>query len=304
MEKQVFMIQPGRSKWLWIIFILVFVTLIGVGGFLGYIFYSAGRATFELKPEGLCISGCLYGRTIAWDKLEVNQAKIVDLSQEPDLQLTARTNGTAIGEYNEGWFRMRNGGKALVFLTKSKGIIYLPTSENYTLLLSPQQTEEMLQALQAGETGKTYPMEPLSKNQLGGIVGIVMSILILSEVLILILFVHFANSTRKTRFEISNQGLRIRGNLYGRKISLDALKIDEAKIVDMKEQREYGTRWRTNGIGMPGYQAGWFRLRKKEKALLFVTNSHEVVYLPTRKGYSILLSPEKPEEFLRVLTSL
>ncbi len=71
--------------------------------------------------------------------------------------------------------------------------------------------------------------------------------------------------------------------------------------MDLKQQREYAARWKTNGIGMPGYQAGWFRLRKKEKALLFVTNPRQVIYLPTGKGYSVLFSPEKPQECLQAL---
>ncbi len=304
MDKQVFMIQPGRGKWTWILFGLIFLLLAGTAGFLGYVFYSAGRASFTLEAEGLRIGGCLYGRTIAWDKLAVDRAKMVDWSEEPDLQLTARTNGSAIGTYKEGWFRTRGGGKALVFLTTGKNILYLPTTENYIMLLNPQRAEEMRQALRAGERGSTFPIEPLTENLLKGTIGILILVLGLTEAGLLVLFVHFARSARRTRFEISPEGLRIGGNIYGRWIGREELKTGEAKLVDMKQQREYGARWKTNGIGMPGYQAGWFRLRKKEKALLFVTNPREVVYLPTQKGYSLLFSPEEPEEFLKVLGSL
>ena len=58
---------------------------------------------------------------------------------------------------------------------------------------------------------------------------------------------------------------------------------------------------RTNGIGLPGYSAGWFKLANGEKALLFVTDRGKVVYMPTTDGYSVLLSTVNPEEFLESL---
>ncbi len=63
-------------------------------------------------------------------------------------------------------------------------------------------------------------------------------------------------------------------------------------------------RTRTNGAGLPGYQAGWFRLQSGEKALVFVTDLERVVYVPTNEGYSLLLSVEEPDEFLDALTRM
>ena len=60
-------------------------------------------------------------------------------------------------------------------------------------------------------------------------------------------------------------------------------------------------RWKTNGVGLPGYQAGWFRLRRGGKALLFVTDRTRVVFVPTNEGYSVLLSVPDPDVFLRTL---
>jgi hypothetical protein len=58
---------------------------------------------------------------------------------------------------------------------------------------------------------------------------------------------------------------------------------------------------RTNGIGLPGLSEGWFRLANGEKALMFVTDRDGVVYIPTRDGYSVLLSTVTPDEFLESL---
>ena len=56
-----------------------------------------------------------------------------------------------------------------------------------------------------------------------------------------------------------------------------------------------------DGTGLPGYQAGWFRLRNGEKALVYLTDRGRAVYVPTTAGYSVLLSPAEPDAFLAAL---
>ena len=71
--------------------------------------------------------------------------------------------------------------------------------------------------------------------------------------------------------------------------------------MDLTAEREYRPSWRTNGVGLPGYSAGWFKLSNGQKALAFLTDRTRVVYLPTRAGYVLLLSVASPQEFLRAL---
>jgi hypothetical protein len=61
---------------------------------------------------------------------------------------------------------------------------------------------------------------------------------------------------------------------------------------------------RTFGTGLPGYQAGWFRLESGEKALLYLTDRSRAVYIPTTAGYSVLLSPENPDGLLAAIASI
>jgi len=109
--------------------------------------------------------------------------------------------------------------------------------------------------------------------------------------------------SRTARFEVSPEGLRLRGDLYGRLIPSNQLRTDAAKRVDLNAQPELAPRIRTLGTGLPGYQAGWFRLRNGEKALLYLTDRGRAVYVPTTAGYSVLLSPNDPEGFLSALRS-
>jgi len=141
-----------------------------------------------------------------------------------------------------------------------------------------------------------FPMIPAASGSLWFFA--ILAVIILA---ILPLFGYMAYSSRHTEFVVSPDGLDIRGTFYGRMIPASSLVVGEARAIDLTIERDFRPRWRTNGIGMPGYQAGWFRLRNRGKALLFVTDRRHVVYLPTRDGYSVFLSIRDPDAFLRVL---
>jgi len=139
-----------------------------------------------------------------------------------------------------------------------------------------------------------FQMIPASSKPLWilGVIGVVLLVP-------LGLFAHIAYSSRNVRFEVSSEGLRICGGLYGRLIPSEALIIEETQSIDLRQSQEYRPTLRTNGVGLPGYQAGWFRLRAGEKALLFVTDPSRVLRLPTREGYTLLLSVDQPEALLQ-----
>ncbi|HEY3439744.1 MAG TPA: PH domain-containing protein [Paludibaculum sp.] len=118
---------------------------------------------------------------------------------------------------------------------------------------------------------------------------------------LLCLFGYIFYSTRHVTFEASTEGLRIRGDLYGRLVPRGALLLDQARVLNLEVQREYALSWRTNGIGLPGYSSGWSRLRNGEKALTFLTTRDSVLYLPTSEGYSVMLSTPEPEALLAAL---
>jgi hypothetical protein len=111
-------------------------------------------------------------------------------------------------------------------------------------------------------------------------------------------------SSRTARFEISPEGLRLRGDLYGRLIPADQLRGLKPRRVDFTASPELQPQRRTMGTGLPGYRAGWFRLRNGEKALLYLTDSSRAVYVPTSAGYSVLLTPADPDAFLAALAAV
>ena len=108
---------------------------------------------------------------------------------------------------------------------------------------------------------------------------------------------------RSARFELSAEGLRLSGDLYGRLIPRDQLDVSGAQRLG-PEDTAVLPKLRTLGTGLPGYQAGWFRLGNGQKALVYLTDRSRAVYVPTRAGYSVLVSPADPDAFLGALAQL
>jgi len=127
------------------------------------------------------------------------------------------------------------------------------------------------------------------------------AIISLVLVAVLVLMIWLAWSMQNVRFTVSNEGLRLQGDLYGRLIPLKSLRLDEAVVTNLNTDTEHQPTRRTMGTGLPGYSAGWFKLRNGTKALLYVTDRTRVARIPTTEGYTVLLSVDDPAALLTEL---
>ncbi|MCL1143489.1 PH domain-containing protein [Shewanella gaetbuli] len=89
--------------------------------------------------------------------------------------------------------------------------------------------------------------------------------------------------------------------LYGQSLSSEDIFLQQAYLADLNQQTELQPKWRSNGIGLPGYSLGWFKLNNGDKALLSVTEQQQVIVIPTNQGYSIMVSVEQPQNALEKL---
>ena len=144
-----------------------------------------------------------------------------------------------------------------------------------------------------------FPIAAAESRYLWFIIPVV--VILLGAIAVLVTSVRGAQTSR---FAILADGLRLDGDLYGRLVPKSQLRVDLARRVDLGRDEELRPRWRRMGTGLPGYQAGWFRLRNGEKALLYLTDRSRAVYIPTTAGYSLLLSPADPDGFLSRLRSV
>jgi hypothetical protein len=119
-------------------------------------------------------------------------------------------------------------------------------------------------------------------------------LLVLLAVLLLVGGAVYAS--RNARFELSPEGLRLRGEwLYRSFVPAASLRGGAARVVDLREEGGLRPRSRRWGSGLPGYGGGWFRLANGERALVYLTDGSRVVYVPTTEGFSVLLSVTEPD---------
>jgi len=126
--------------------------------------------------------------------------------------------------------------------------------------------------------------------------------LMLPFALVLGLATLFLGSTlygsQRASFVLDDTGLSFRGDVYGSPLAWSELRVDSARIVDLSHELTLRPRSRRMGTALLGYTSGWFTLDDGEKALLYLTDRRRAVYLPTTKGFTILVSPIDPEGFL------
>jgi hypothetical protein len=134
--------------------------------------------------------------------------------------------------------------------------------------------------------------------------GLLNAVLLISILVVLgvTLAIYWAvSSGRNARFEIRDRQLIIHGGMYGRTLYLSDLDLDHARPVDLTTDPVVALQSRRNGLALPGLQCGWFRLRNKEKALVFITDPTRAAYIPTRQGYALLFSLRDAKRFIDTL---
>jgi hypothetical protein len=302
MADRVFPIARGSSAPLWFGGIIGLL-LLGLGGFLGTLSLFGSRiVTLQVSDQGLRIHGDVYGRLILKPALQIDQARALDTGREPGYKPSLRTNGVGLPNYQSGWFKLANGSKALLFTTDWSRTVLVPTSDNYDLLVSPADPEAFLAALkQPSTTAISFPLAAGAPPATSALSWLLFLLSVLVPLALAALIGYIAYSTRAVRFEVSDGGLRIRGDMFGRLIPRSSLRVEDAQILDLKKQTEHRPILRTFGVGLPGYGSGWFRLKDRGKGLLFLTDHTHAVYVPTTDGYALLISPADPEGLIAAL---
>lgn len=108
-------------------------------------------------------------------------------------------------------------------------------------------------------------------------------------------------AVRRRRIVLSDGVLDATATFYRRRLPVAALDLDKARIVNLDEHREWRPLFKTNGVGLPGLRAGWFRSRGFVKMFCLLTTRDRVLVLPELAGGVLLLSAERPQELLQAL---
>jgi Bacterial PH domain len=114
---------------------------------------SMFHTRIEVCSRGLDIHGGVFRKTIPMADLEVWFARIVDLDREPGLRPGFKIYGVGLPTYRSGWYRPKDGQKAVVALARSQAAVSVPTTRGYAVLVGPEDPAGFLAALQRPDDG-------------------------------------------------------------------------------------------------------------------------------------------------------
>ncbi|MGB7216889.1 MAG: PH domain-containing protein [Gammaproteobacteria bacterium] len=131
----------------------------------------------------------------------------------------------------------------------------------------------------------------------GVVVAVAMCIGILTSVGTAALMAWFYIGQIRASVEIGAEQLVLNIPLYARAVPIQRIRADEAERISLIGDDSRRPSVRTNGLGLPGLNLGWFRTRGGERALVAITTP-DVVVVPTQDDYILIVSVADPEGFL------
>ena len=102
------------------------------------------RAGVSVAQGELIVNTGLGTRRVPLSRLRQHGVRVIDLAARPELKPMLRTWGSGLPGFAAGWFRLRNGEKAVCLLTQRERVTHLRSdSDNLTLLLSLADPEQL-----------------------------------------------------------------------------------------------------------------------------------------------------------------
>ena len=129
-------------------------------------------------------------------------------------------------------------------------------------------------------------------------------VLTVSGVLLIVLplAIMLQRSLRRLLVSFDGQILELRVAWYRLRLTVAEIDVANARIVNLDEQTELRPSLKTNAFALPGYEAGFFRLRDwRRKAFLMLTSRQRVLVLPLRDHRTVLLSLRQPQKLIDAL---
>ena len=122
-------------------------------------------------------------------------------------------------------------------------------------------------------------------------------------VVIPLVLVFLLLAMRRRSVALRDGVLEVRAALYRKRVAVAELDLERARIVSLEERTELRPWLKSNGMSMPGFHAGHFRLRGDfGKAFCLLTQRERVLWLPLRDGkQQLLLSLERSQALLDAL---
>lgn len=114
----------------------------------------------------------------------------------------------------------------------------------------------------------------------------------------------FDRLLQRHHLSLGDAGLEIVTTFYRRRLALAELDLAHARPIDLDERPEYRPLLKTNGMALPGFQSGWFRMRNGGKAFVARVGGQRVLRIPTARGFDLILQARQPQALLERLRTL
>ncbi|GAA5011076.1 hypothetical protein FNZ56_00905 [Pseudoluteimonas lycopersici] len=109
---------------------------------------------------------------------------------------------------------------------------------------------------------------------------------------------------KRHRLLLDAGGIEVATTFYKQRIAFPDMKLDAARVVRLDEHPELRPLLKSNGYALPGFRSGWFRLRNWHKAFVAASDGERLLWLPTTRGFDLLLQPRDPQRLLERLREL
>lgn len=106
---------------------------------------------------------------------------------------------------------------------------------------------------------------------------------------------------RRHHLTLDGHDLEIVTTFYRQRLGLHELRLDQARVADLAEHTQLKPLLKTNGVEVPGFHSGWYRMRDRSKAFVARADGHRVLWIPTTRDFSLLLQPRQPQALLDAL---
>ncbi len=143
---ETFAMIPAPPRALWTIAVIGLLLLVLIGVF-AYLLYSSQNTRVLITAGGIQIQNSMFGRSIPAAELKPDHARQLNLEHNDGYRPKWRRGGTGLPGYKEGWSSLRNGEKALVFVTDPSRVVYLPTTRDYVLMVSVEDPQRFINSL-------------------------------------------------------------------------------------------------------------------------------------------------------------
>lgn len=109
---------------------------------------------------------------------------------------------------------------------------------------------------------------------------------------------YFLNGGLRGTVIVGDDAIRLNVPVYGRSIPRALIDTAGVRVITFGCSPHLRPRLRTNGLSVPGYHVGRFRLRNGSRAFATLTAmDRHIVYMPLLDGTAVLLSVEDPKGF-------